>query len=77
MLIKFLCAHTTASRHAFVTVRMQKGSTPNGVLPASYWLLVGLEGPLLWGLNYMAKTLKPPSTTATVPVTNLAASLMR
>ncbi len=26
---------------------------------------------------YMAKALKPPSTTATVPVTNLAASLMR
>ena len=27
--------------------------------------------------TYMAKALKPPSTTATVPVTNLAASLMR
>lgn len=27
--------------------------------------------------DYMAKVLKPPSTTATVPVTNLAASLMR
>lgn len=26
---------------------------------------------------YIAKTLKPPSTTATVPVTNFAASLIR
>ncbi len=27
--------------------------------------------------RYMANTLKPPSTTATVPVTNFAASLIR
>ena len=28
-------------------------------------------------IDYMAKVLKPPSTTATVPVTNAAASLIR
>ena len=37
---------------------------------------IGMSVNVLLAL-YMAKALKPPSTTATVPVTNLAASLIR
>ena len=35
------------------------------------------ESKILFERDYMAKMLKPPSTTATVPVTNDEASLMR
>ena len=43
-----------------------------GVLPLFYVWCIALIAAF-----YIANVLNPPSTTATVPVTNLAASLMR